>query len=140
MTTTADKKLERFFDSVVNCLLNKSVNFHWPSGDCFNRSCRRGGATDTGVLVLLCNWKDIMILSAWFLKYGPEVDDDWKRVAREGRFNPSDLHDIFLGIFVGGDGWLPANSHPYVTLEEALMDAAKAVEAFSLQMSNPNPK
>lgn len=140
--TADDRKLERLFDSVVNCLLNRSVTFHWPEPICFGGSCMGGGVAPMGALTQRCNWKDLLVLSAWFLKYGPDVDDDWKRVAREGRFYPDQLHEMFLGVLVGGDGAVTPyrKDRPHLVLANANIGVEKALELFRLQMSNPNPK
>ena len=109
MSEDEKKKLTRFFDAVTRVIMSRVVTtrarvFHDPTSACFNGSCIRPGIGAAGAYTRKCNWNDLLKLSGWFLKHGPEIDEIWKREARTGRFNPEELHDIMLGVLVGGDG------------------------------------
>ena len=109
MTEDEKRKLMGFFDAVIRVVTSHIVTkriglFHDPSPSCFNGSCIRPGIGFEGAYTRKCNWNDLLELSKWFLKHGPEVDEIWKREARNGRFNPEEIHDIMLGVLVGGDG------------------------------------
>lgn len=104
-----DDKLNPFFGAVTRVIIsrivtNKNALFHDPRPACFDGSCIQAGISAADAYTRKCNWNDLLKLSAWFLIHGPEVDEIWKREAWTGRFNPEDLHDIMLGVLVGGDG------------------------------------
>ena len=98
MMTTTDKKLKPFFEAVVNVVVRKKVNLHHPEDDCFKGEC------------LWClpqhNWDTFRALVTLFWKDAPEVSEGWKALARNCGFgfDPDELHDILLGVFIGGDG------------------------------------
>lgn len=119
--TADDKQVERFFDAVARVIAGKNfvrVAFHYPAPECFDGSCQEVGVFLTGTFTRMCNWGDLLNLAAWFLKHGPEVDDDWERVALARRFDPDTLHDLFLAIFLGSEKG-PNFPRPLFTLADA---------------------
>ena len=137
--TTDDNKLIRFFDTVIRVLWKKCAYFHWPETECFEGSCSEGTITITHPLGRGCNWKALLELSAWFLKRGPNVDDNWKQIARKVGCNPESFHELLLGVFIGGDGAAhPWYAHPGISTakDAAVLDAAlKAEKEFSLRIA-----
>lgn len=137
--TPDDEKLEKFFDDVVADLAGKvlgeeNTNFHYPSVDCFEDACAHRSAFPVNPTTLLCNWENLLHLSAWFLKYGPEVDDVWEKVVQNIVVEPGALHELLLGIFIGGSeggkGWF----NPCIHLYEVNLDYAKAGENLALRI------
>ena len=136
--TAEDRNLEAFFGNFVVAVVAKNhdkavMSFHWPETVCFNGRCARGAVAPLGSSARRCNWDDILILAAWFLRYGPEVDTDWKMVALTGRCDPDDIYDAFLGEFIHGVERSPGYKVSGITD----IDAAKCLEEFRYQASKP---
>ncbi len=98
-----DKKLGTFVTNVVSVLLDKNRGFHVPDSSCFKGTC--GQCRTAGTTV---NWNAILQLAIWFWKHGPDIDDGWKRAARNYRVDPDELHETLLGVFIGGSTVNPA--------------------------------
>lgn len=87
---------EFFFRATkIACERNKKNRVHWPDEDCFKGKC---GCRKK------FSWKGFRQLALWFWRHGPEVAEDWKVIARRRGFDPDDIHDLFLGVYIGGDG------------------------------------
>jgi len=136
--TAEDRNLERFFENFMNVVdakdnvISKSrQHFHYPVGSCFDGGCGSRGVFLTKVASRKCNWEEIMSLAAWFLKHGPDVDENWKKVAQAVGVDADDLHGAFLGVLVGGDG-ARTDYDPLITLREARTNALKALNAYGL--------
>ena len=99
---THDKKLRAFFDGVVNVIAEQHGVPHWPNDDCFKNECVETGVAPLRLMCpMKCNWKYIFDLAEDLFRNGPEVNDGWKRGAGILDFDPDDLHDLMLGVFLG---------------------------------------
>lgn len=135
--TTANEKLEKFFDAVVDELAMKHGNYHYPRQACFADSCKKDGIVNAPPLKRPCNWKDIRNLTRRFLIEGPEVNRKWKQRARRVGLKSADFHDLCLGIFVSGDApehsallrALLDNTNIAEVITKVNMDAVKTAEA-----------
>lgn len=78
---TIDPKLEKFCNTVQSLTVTKK----W-----------HATPTESG-------WKGLRQLAAAFWKDGPDVNDDWKNAARRYGYDPEELHEILLGVFLGSD-------------------------------------
>lgn len=117
MTSDDLVKRSHFFHAVVRVIRDQAAKnawaqreqlakdgvFHWPVLECYDGTCRRLGVAPTGLVTRNCNWRDIRKLVTTFFQTAPDVDDDWKRAVRTTGFVPEDLHDLLLGVFLGGD-------------------------------------
>ena len=132
--TVDHKSLNAFFGNVVDAFITTPEHFHWPRTECFTGECKHGEVSTRlrSPEARLCNWKGILILAAWFLKHGPDVDDDWNGIAWEWGCDPERLHDVFLGIFIGGDG---RTSPGYSVGRITDVDPDKALQEFRLQVA-----
>ena len=101
MTNDDQKKLETFFDSVVDALSTKYVEFHWPNTLCFGDSCEDCGLSRTNSSDLECNWKDIRDLVVEFFRDAPDVPQTWGWRTWQIGLDPAEFHDLLLGIFLG---------------------------------------
>jgi len=128
----------RFFLAVIRALrdsitmwtqkeerLEAYGNFHWPLVSCYHGGCVRRGVTLTGLFTRGCNWEDTRKLAVTFFQTGPDTSDDWRRLARATGFDADDLHDLLLGVFLGG-GPAPRSSRDVV---DTLNQIAARVEA-----------
>ena len=102
--TTDDRKLAAFFGAVVNVLAYRAGAFHYPGRACFDGGCGYFGVVLGSPAPPLCNWKNIHVLAKRFFERGPDVNTKWKADACITGFVPEVLHDILLGVFIGGDG------------------------------------
>ncbi len=84
---TVDPKLEKFCNTVQSLTVTKK----W-----------HATPTESG-------WKGLRQLAAAFWKDGPDVGDDWKRTARRYGYDPEELHEILLGVFLGSDPAKPVD-------------------------------
>lgn len=98
-----EEKLDAFFLAVAKVLGTKIAHFHHPTVECFVGSCKRSGIVQVAPYFQSCNWKGIHRLARDFYRHAPEVDRDWKHLARNNGFEPDYLHDIMLGVFIGSD-------------------------------------
>ena len=94
----SDDKLKPFFDAVVNVVVRKKVNLHHPEDECFEDKC--------SWCLPQHSWSIFLALVTLFWKDAPEVSEGRKALARNCGFgfDPDELHDILLGVFVSGDG------------------------------------
>lgn len=131
--TPTNKQLESFFDTLVSVLNRKCVAFHYPRQQCWKNECVCWGVSLISPALPNCNWKNIRILAARFFEHGPDIDPAWKVDACITGFVPEVLHDLLLGIFVGGDG------KSELSAEEKFFKARKAMNA-ALIAASQNPK
>ena len=94
--TDNDKPMLAFYDKVVAILSKKSYNH--PKNDMCTAGICSWCKTETSY-----NVSGLLPLVAWFLKHGPDISPGWVLTARRDGFNPEELHDVMLGIFIGGD-------------------------------------
>lgn len=121
-----NKKLRAFFDAVVNVLRTKVVYFHDPGRRCFESSCKEGGICSKDPFTLGCNWRGILNLVTTFWEYGPDFNADWERLARRNGFRADDLHDLLLGVFIGGNSRQPEPPSQF----QAYLALVSAVDAL----------
>ena len=100
------KQLSTFFNRVVGTLKREYVSFHWPAAVCFADLCTKHAVKPIGLGVVngTCNWRSLRILAFEFFNHAPEVSAIWESDAMRAGFDPDLLHEIMLGIFIGGDG------------------------------------
>ena len=103
MTTDNQKKLEIFYDSVVDTLSRKHVEFHWPGTLCSGDSCEGTGLSRTNSSTQRCNWNDIQGLVAEFFRGAPDVPQTWKWRTWKIGLAPDAFHDLLIGIFIGSE-------------------------------------
>ena len=101
--TVADKNLGTFVNNVVSVMLDKNRGIHAPDSRCFKGTCGQCRTAGTRV-----NWHIVLQLATWFWETGPDIEDGWKRAAQNNRVDPDELHEILLGVFIGGDPVKPA--------------------------------
>lgn len=95
--TIEPTKLATFTSEAVGAVVRVNPSFHSPDRYCFEGECPwcltniKDG-----------NWIVILNLARAFWNKGPEVDDNWKRCAREVGLDPEGFHELLLGVFVGG--------------------------------------
>lgn len=97
MSVTAEN-LQNFYNQVVWLVLdNEAINtrVHFPEIECTKDSCK--------FVQRLCSWRPLLNLTAWFLRYGPDVTESWKRGARLYRLPPDVLHELLIGAFIGSE-------------------------------------
>lgn len=92
-TTFSDAKLQAFYKSAVVAVGEKHKNVQDPKG---YRVPGRCWCNDE------CKWNTISQLVDRFWNHGPDVDDAWKSDAQRSGFDPEELHDTLLGVFVVG--------------------------------------
>ena len=99
MTAAADQEREKeIYKDVADIISERDPEcLHYPTA-----RCRAGHCTGCKGRY---DWDGLAVLIAAFLNAGGDVDDRWKERARQAgfEFEPDSLHDILLGIFVGGD-------------------------------------
>ena len=77
---TADNdKMEAFCDAITSLIIRKKWRSTPPA------------------------WRALRRLARAFWKGAPEVSDDWKRAARRYGYEPGELHEILLGVFLSGN-------------------------------------
>lgn len=94
---SGNKNWQAFYGNLVHALIEKNERLHYPDSTCYQGHCG---------CITRFNWREFRRLAKWFWDHGPDVDEDWKRTAQRAtfEFNADDLHDIMLGVFIGGDG------------------------------------
>lgn len=95
--TDDDKKLETFTCDVIEVVRVKNPNFHSP-----DRFCLEGVCPWCVTNIRDGNWNALVRLAQWFWRYAPDVSDNWRDKAQHADFDPDGLHELMLGVFIGG--------------------------------------
>lgn len=124
-----DEKLNDFYQTLCD-LFSKTKG--WPDQSAGEFTLTAGRCQACGIIHDVSVFCEIV---SRFWEQGGDVDEDWRRLAKAHGFDPDSLHDIMLGVFVGGD------RAPTLlgSLEEQRKKAIAALNA-ALAGASRNPK
>ena len=92
-----DKELDKFYDNLCDLLSQKKA---WPDGGII-------GIVEGGGVCRACGseheWSVFHEIVTTFWEQGGDVNDNWKHVAKVHGFDADALHELMLGVFIGGD-------------------------------------
>lgn len=90
-----DRELDKFYDNLCDFLSRKKA---WPDGGI------------VGLVQGVCHgcgyrheWSVFHEIVTTFWEQGGDVNDNWKHVAKVHGFDADALHELMLGVFIGGD-------------------------------------